>query len=379
MLGEEVYGNYFALVNFAMIFAVFLDVGINNYNNREISRNPEKLSAYFNSIIQVKFFISILYFTGVSFVALIMGYSLEQIGLLMLILFNQILISFVLYFRSNIGALQLFKTDSFMSAIDKVFMILVAAFFIWGAFVKFSIWYFVLAQTIAYFFAGVIGFYLVFKRTNQFKFEKDKSLFIKILKESYPFALLVLMMGLYTRLDAVMLERMLVNGKEEAGIYAASFRLLDAVSQFGVLSAAIFLPVFSKMIKQKKSPWKVANLIGFLALLASVVLAGLCWTFKSEIMSYLYIDGDFYYAQIFGWLMFSFIGISSVYVFGTLLTANGSLKALNLIAVSGVLINIVLNFMLIPQYQAMGATIATVFTQSLVALVHYIVAWRIMR
>ena len=72
---------------------------------------------------------------------------------------------------------------------------------------------------------------------------------LEILRMSYPFALLILLMSLFNRVDSVMLERLLENGKEEAGIYAQSFRIFDAASQFSLLFAALLLPMFSRMIK----------------------------------------------------------------------------------------------------------------------------------
>ena len=77
--------------------------------------------------------------------------------------------------------------------------------------------------------------------------------------------------------------------------------------------------------------------------------------------------------------MFGFVGISSVYVSGTLLAANGSLKILNIIAVLGVLLNVALNYILIPQYQALGATWATISTQTLVMFLQWIWIWKLFR
>jgi len=78
------------------------------------------------------------------------------------------------------------------------------------------------------------------------------------------------------------------------------------------------------------------------------------------------------WVQIFELLIYSFIPVASVYIFGTLMTANANLKQLNIIAISGVILNIVLNYLLIPKMQAYGATLATLITQSLVAIVHII-------
>jgi O-antigen/teichoic acid export membrane protein len=83
--------------------------------------------------------------------------------------------------------------------------------------------------------------------------------------------------------------------------------------------------------------------------------------------------------QIFELLIYSFIPVASVYIFGTLMTANASLKQLNIIAISGVILNIVLNYLLIPKMQAYGATLATLITQSLVAIVHIIWARKIFK
>jgi O-antigen/teichoic acid export membrane protein len=52
-----------------------------------------------------------------------------------------------------------------------------------------------------------------------------------------------------------------------------------------------------------------------------------------------------------------------------LLTASGDLKALNWMAACGMLLNIGLNLVLIPRYQALGAAWASLITQALTALV----------
>ncbi len=56
-------------------------------------------------------------------------------------------------------------------------------------------------------------------------------------------------MSFFNRADSVMIERLLPDGKEQAGIYAQSFTVLDALSQFALLFAALLLPMFSKMLK----------------------------------------------------------------------------------------------------------------------------------
>ena len=134
-------------------------------------------------------------------------------------------------------------------------------------------------------------------------------------------ALLILLMTLYNRIDAIMLERLLDDNGEQAGIYAAGYRLLDAVNVFGLLFASLLLPMFAKMLKERISV-QTLTLTSFQMILAfSTSVAITCYFFSNEIMALLYPDATAYWATVFSWLMFSFIPITSVYIFGTLMTA----------------------------------------------------------
>ena len=76
----------------------------------------------------------------------------------------------------------------------------------------------------------------------------------------------------------------------------------------------------------------------------------------------------------FGILMFGFIPISTTYVFGTLLTANGNLKYLNIMAGCGMAFNLIFNFILIPKFEAIGSAYVSLTTQSLTSLAQVLLA-----
>ena len=48
-----------------------------------------------------------------------------------------------------------------------------------------------------------------------------------------------------------------------------------------------------------------------------------------DIMSFLYHDATFYWGNVLKYLMISFIALSGIQIYGTLLTANGSLMKMN--------------------------------------------------
>jgi O-antigen/teichoic acid export membrane protein len=94
-------------------------------------------------------------------------------------------------------------------------------------------------------------------------------------------------------------------------------------------------------------------------------------------MHFLYHQTSHYAVQVFACLMLSFVATSSVYIYGTLLTANGSIWQLNGIALLGMVLNISLNVWLIPQQGALGAAYVALVTQFVVALLHLVVAIRV--
>ena len=101
-VGEEMYGFYFSLFNFAFILNILLDVGINNFNNRSIARDHNLLKEHLAAIVPLKFILAIFY-AGIVFIAgKIIGYTADQFRMLWVLVLNQFLSSFILYFRTNI-------------------------------------------------------------------------------------------------------------------------------------------------------------------------------------------------------------------------------------------------------------------------------------
>ncbi len=383
IVGDQNYGFYFALFNFSIILNILLDIGITNYNNRNISRYNFLLNKHLSNIIGLKLVLAIVYAVFSLITAAIIGYSKVQFHLLFFLIFNQFLISFTLYLRSNITALQLFRTESFLSVLDRTLMIIICGFLLINRPLRerFTIQWFVYSQTAAYILTAIITFILVLKQSGKIRIRFNFKFFIVFLRKSYPYAILILLMALYNRIDSVMLERILpgTTGHEQAGIYAQAFRLLDAVSMFGALIAGLLLPIFSKMIKQRENMGGMVQLSFTLLIVPAVIVAVSSVFYDGEIMSLLYRSNIAHSSNILGILMTGFIGIASTYIFGTLLTANGSMRQLNLMALTGVVLNVGLNLILIPRFQAYGSAYASLATQLFTGTAQFIIAVKIFR
>ena len=373
------YGTYFALFNFSLLFNIILDIGITNFNNRNIARNGNLLTNYFSGIVMFKLLLAIVYAVITFIAGYVMGYDSDRFHMLLFLSINQFLVSFIQYLRSNISGLQLFTLDGLLSVLDKMLMILFCAVLIWGNLFsfQFSLMHFIYAQTCAYVIAFLIVFVIVLLKSQQFTFKVDKQFMITILKQTFPYALLVLTMTFYSRMDAVMLDMMLEDGEMQASIYAQAYRLMDASNQVGVLFASLLLPMFAAMIKGKKKIDELVKLSFSLLFVPAVVLAIICFFFSNKIMDLLYVVHIDISSNVLVVLMVCFVAIACTYIFGTLLTANGNLRSLNKIALFGLAVNFVLNIILIPRYEVIGSAYATLVTQLLVVFCQIMVAKRI--
>lgn len=381
LVGDESYGLYFSLLNFSMILNILLDFGITSYNNKNIAQHRQLMKKHISNIVGLKFLLAGVYAIVCILTALIIGYRGIQLHLLIFLIFNQFLISFTFYLRSNISGLHLFRTDSLLSVLDRSLMIIICSVLLFTNITHhdFRIEWFVYAQSVAYLIASLITLSVVLAHTGKLKFYFDRRFFIVFLKKSYPYALLILLMSFYNRIDSVMLERLLPDGRDQAGIYAHAFRLLDAFSMFGVLFAGLLLPIFARMIKQKENIGSMVQFSFLLLFVPAIIISLSSGFYDQEIMLLLKYSHYELSASIFKLLMVSFLGIATTYIFGTLLTANGSIRQLNYMAIIGMGINICLNLILIPHLQALGSAWASLITQLFTALAQTILAVSILK
>jgi len=418
-VGNAAYGDYFVLFNFSFLLNILLDFGITNFNNKNIAQNNHLLDKHFSGLFILKLALGVIYIIATIVCAFIFKFEFRLIKLLLLLGFNQFLISMVLYLRSNLQALHLFRTDALISVLDRVIMISIVSVLLWTSVLnrRMDVMDFAYAQLIGYFLTAVIAFFAVVAKTEVMKLRWSWPFSIMILKKSFPFAVLVLLMTFYNRIDPVMLERLMPSGEpakmaelaelrdpdkkltpeessrkavlenelqhtgnEQAGLYAKAYRLLDASNMIAYLFSVLLIPMFSRMLKYKESVEQLVKLSFTLLITVAIIVAVGCGFYSHEIMTLQYGDhliGD--EPMLFALLMNCFIAVSTTYVFGSLLTANGNLKELNIMAFCGMVMNISLNILFIKVFdlEAKGTAISSLSTQMLTALAQVlIVQWK---
>lgn len=414
-VGNAAYGEYFVLFNFSFLLNILLDFGITNFNNKNIAQNNHLLDKHFSGLFILKLALGVIYIVATILCAVVFKYEVRLIKLLLLLGFNQFLISMVLYMRSNLQALHLFRTDALISVLDRIIMISIVATMLWSNIMsrRMDVMDFAYAQTAGYFITAVIAFFAVIAKTEVMRLKWSWPFSLMILKKSFPFAVLVLLMTFYNRIDPVMLERLMPSGDpvkterlallrdpnltltpeqteekavleaelqhtgtEQAGLYAKAYRLLDATNMIAYLFSVLLIPMFSRMLKYKESVEQLVKLSFTLLITVAIIVAAGCGFYSHEIMTLQY--GEHLIGQepmLFALLMNCFIAVSTTYVFGSLLTANGNLRELNIMAFCGMVMNITLNIVFIKVFnlEARGTAISSLSTQLLTALAQVLI------
>nr|MBS0038193.1 oligosaccharide flippase family protein [Saprospiraceae bacterium] len=372
-VGPENYGLYFYLLGFIYLFQFINDFGIQNFNNRFISLNEKLLGKYFPHIFSLKMVL------GLTFFALVIGVglSLNLVELNPLLFFivalNLFLDSLNAYLRSNIAGLGWYRRDSILSVTDKLIMIVICGLLLLNPVTReaFQIEWFALAQTASFLCVTLLSLFYMRGKTAIRMHPPGRKYFFLILKKSWPFALILLSSFFYNRLDAVMIGWIMEDGERQAGYYAAGYRLYDAASMFTFLFAGLLYPMFSKMLSRGENPSGLYKMGIQLLWMISLAVLFVFIFIPSEIMHGLYLDPGPEAATVLILLGFAFVFKSIFHISGSLMLSYGDLKVINIIFISGMILNFILNAILIPRTGIVGACWATLITQGLVALSLY--------
>lgn len=380
-VGESEYGLYFAIFNFTYLFQILLDFGFQNYSNREVAADNKRINELLPSILVFKTALFLVYLVLCIAVAYPLGYLSKPF--IWIILGNQILLSFNIYLRSNVSAHQHFITDALLSVLDKLLMIVFCAILIWGNLPAFplSIFNFALAQLAAYGITFLVCLFFSFRLAEKLVFGFTVKDFMKIAKETMPYAVIHFLMTTYYRVDGVMLERLQgANGAAESGVYAQGYRIMESLNNIGYLFASILLPLFAYRLSKKNEIKTLLKSGISIMFCISVSLIVCFFVYRLDIIRLLYKTSNAdYSAEVFGYLLLNFFPVAILYVIGTLLTANQNFKLMIYTLLIAVALNIGLNFYLISNFGAKGAGQATLITQLFMLLSYSIYMLRIFK
>jgi len=364
-VGAAEYGTYFAIFNLSIVLSFLLDWGLTNFFNRQLAISRENFARDAGTLVILRLVAAVIYTLVICLIAFVSG--IRRWDILLSVVLIQVLTSMFVFFRAIITSQQWFRIDAWLSILDKLLMIILCGSFLYlPAFVgSITIERFLILQVVCTSIANIATLATLARKKFYFSFKKwwpEKYVF----KTAMPFAIILLLMAFHARVDGFLLER--ISGAEEAGKYAASYRLLDASNTFGYLFASFLLPFIARNWAEKKNITEVALGVRHLLMLMAITISALCIFLAPWIQDLLYHHTDPGYISVLQWCLPSLLGYSLVQVYGTVLTATGRVQDFSYIMLCAVLINLALNIILIPLYGALGSCIAALASQGMAGI-----------
>lgn len=359
-LGPEQFGIFNYALSFVAIFGVLSSLGLDKLVTKELLSHPQNSHEIMGTSFTLRLIGAILLLPLAAFSISIVRPDNDLIFIMVIIISSAFFFtSFEVikyWFESHVQAKYSSIIDAiviFTSSIIKGILIILEAPLVAFACV-------VLIESILL-AVGLIIIYI--KKSN--KISDWKVSFVKLkymLKESYPLILSGAVFVLFTRIDQVMLGSMV--GDEAVGIYAVAVRISESWLFIPMIIATSLFPAMLNARKNNYTLYlqRTQHLLNLMAILGVSVAIGVIFV-ASPFMNLIFGES---YSQsssiliihIWG-MVFNAISIISFRYF----LAEGLQIYSFYRAFAGLVLNIILNYLLIPLYGAVGAAVATAISQ----------------
>ncbi|KDE41135.1 Membrane protein involved in the export of O-antigen, teichoic acid lipoteichoic acid [Nitrincola lacisaponensis] len=358
-LGPEQFGLFSYVLAFTAIFGGVAKLGLDGIIVRELVNQPELSDTYLGTAFWLKV---IGAFIVMALMALIVPFTSNDATtnlFIFIIAAGLIFQSFEVvefYFQSQVQAklVSICKVIQLVfSSIIKVYLVLTQAELIW----------FVLVATFDA-FSLAASYLIAYKLKNNnlyFKFFEVK-IAKSLIKDSWPLVFSSLVVMIYMRIDQIMIKEMM--GEYEVGIYAAAVKISEAFYFIpGIITVSLFPAIINaKNISEKILEGRIQKLYSLLIWIGLSISIPVT-IFNKEIINTLYglayADSAAIMAIHVWSSVFVFLGVA----FGRILIVENKAIITLKRTVLGVILNVSLNFILIPLYGLIGAAIATLIAQ----------------
>ncbi len=357
-LGPANYGQLSYAISYVGLFAFVASLGVEQILYRDLIKFPEKRDVYMGTVITIRFVASILAIVICVLSAYIWSSKDVSLFLIFIVSLTYVLGTFqLLSYEFQAEAKAKFPSISsliivFILNVLKIVVIMFGQGVIYLALV-------ILAEPLLY---SIGLLYLRIREYGTIKYWRfDYKIAKSMLKDSFPLIFASAFFALYARIDQVMIKHML--NTESVGLYDSAVR----ISELGYFVPNIIVgALFPALINSKKistSVYSDRTKKLFLLLIGVSLLIALTTMILSKYFVLIIFGAGFIGAvtvlKIYVW---SNIGAAINLLMHQLLVVENLTKIVTISIFSGMIFNVVLNFLLIPIYGMTGAAVASLIS-----------------
>lgn len=364
-LGVSDYGILSFAISFTAITGIFMDLGMTTFTTRELSRDKNLSHKYINNIFPIKLLVSILIIIATSIILYILKYDFLTIEVTLILTIELIFMSMTSFINGVFQSFEKLKYQAIGTIMNSgllLITILITMHFNLGLIAV------AIAYTISYSIFLIYMFIKLIQKFGLVKFEFDKDFWKNTIIKSAPFGLTAFFYTIYFSIDVVMLSY--ISGDYVTGIYNSAYKIITVFTTFYVVYQFVIFPVMSKFFKESDDLLRISyeQSIKYLLIIILPITIGV--SIYSEYIVNLIYSSQYALAsepvEILIWTV-SFLFINGAA--SLLLNSINKEKVVTKIYIIAAVFNVILNFILIPKYTYIGASIATVLSEILICIV----------
>ncbi|HZJ41497.1 MAG TPA: flippase [Patescibacteria group bacterium] len=374
-LGPTDLGKFYFAISFTTIFAIVIDLGLANVLIREVAKNQARVGRLIGSILSMKLPLAFIAVLGAVLLINLTDNSPVVKMLVYISCFSMVLDSFTSTFYAAIRGFHNLKYESIAAVI---FQLIVLVFGYGSLLLGGGLMFAMGALALASLFNFVYSWFVAkVKIKVPIKFVYDKNLIINIIKIGWPFAAYAVFQRLYTYLDSVLLS--FLAGDEQVGLYQVAFKIIFALQFLPLAFTASLYPAMSAYWQSNKQQLSITfkRAINYLTIISIPIIVGIFLLADKIVL----IFKDGYGGAV---LPLQIIIVSLFFMFlnfpiGSLLNACDRQKKNTFNMVVAAITSIALNLVLIPRFQAVGASIAVLISNGLMFILGVVAVSSVMK
>lgn len=371
-LGQTLFGTYSFVITFVALYSIFFDLGYETLLIKEVAKDKSKANSFLNNVIIIRVTLAFVIFSVVIILMNLLNFPDTVKNLVYIFGIAQVITSLSNLFKVTFRAFEKMHLEAIITitiSIIKCSLGLLVIFFGYGLMSLALVFLFVAIADI------FINLFVCEKKVVRTTFDFDRSFFKNTIAKALALGTVTIFALIYVRIDTVMLEFM--KGSAVVGWYNAAYNLILGFNPVPVLFMNALLPMMAyTFVKSNESlRYVYEKSFRFLLIFALPLTLGI---FLLSDKFILLIYGKGYVDSIGALRILSFdILLKFLYLclWFVLIAADQQYK-LAFCAAGGAVINIALNFVLIPKFSLIGAAIATIITETYILGIYLYLAHR---
>ncbi|MFA7278403.1 MAG: flippase [Candidatus Gracilibacteria bacterium] len=377
-LSQEQYGNYNFIYDFLAVFGIIADLGLYTVAVREMSKDESKIPVLLGNVLTIRTVVGVLAMLFAVIVGFLIpvfmpehagsgvsvGIAIASVTILLALLNSTLTSILQVHYRMRESAVAL--------VVGKIISIAYVAYAVLIAFTSdpSTGFYHVIA-------AGILGnagmllcTWWYTRRITEIKYRFDWKLIREVFVKALPYGLALMLSTIYFRLNTILLFR--IKGSEEVALYSVGMRLIESLIVISLYFMNSVLPVLTKSIESRDDKHEsiIQNAFDFLAVMGFAIVSGgyvLAYPIIAIVSDPKYLSrfAEGVYGSDIGLqilvfaLMFSFINT----LFSFVLISVNQQKRLLWINIGAIVVNLIINALVIPQWGFRGAAMTSVIAE----------------